>query len=217
MDMNAVLATLEEAKKLGVKAKEAEEKINAIQAGFASGKLDEAARIYNETVVAIKAKNGTKDELVVAEYWTLLALKYHPENAQAKELLGKIRSLLVDTYSGYERYEDVLAPLDPSIDKYDIYLCVPEQKIAKGVAKLSVSMWNLTANPIEALNDYFFAVTTDGDTVAADPKESKYHKIPVDVKTDTTAALVFKLPSANSKIRNILYKDNTKVSEKFFF
>ena len=217
MDMSAVLATLAEAKKLGVRAKEADEKINEIQSGFAKGKLDEAERIFKEVQANLAVKKGNKDELVIAEYWTLLALKYHPQNGTALDMLSKIRALLTDTYSGYERYEEALAPLDPSIDKYDIYLCIPEQKIAKGEAKLSVSMWNLTANPIEALNDYFFVVTAEGDTIAADPKNSKYNKIPVDVKTDTTATLVFKLPSKDSKIKNVLYKDGVKISEKFFF
>ncbi len=217
MDMSAVILTLNEAKKLGLRAKEADDKLLALQSGFALGKLAEAERIYNETVAALKAKRGTKDELVVAEYWTLLALKHGPENKAAKELLSKIRTLLIDTYSGYERYEEALAPLDPSIDKYDIYLCVPEQKRTKGVVKMSVSLWNLTATPLLTLNDHFFVVTENGDTVSADSKESKYNKIQVDTKTDTTGVLVFKLPSPDAKIRNILYNDGSKISEKFLF
>jgi hypothetical protein len=124
---------------------------------------------------------------------------------------------MLDTYSGYERFQDDLGgTLDPEIDKYDIYLCVPKKNITKQGATMDVSLWNLSATPITVNYDYFYLVSDDNDTIKAD-KSSKFHKITLDVKTDSAQTVTFKFPGKGKfPIKNLLYKDENKISEKFF-
>lgn len=215
MELTDVIDVLNEVISLQVRASDAKNQMKQIQGKFADGLVADAAKILEETQAALKGKNGTKDNLVMAEYKTLLALKYDPENAGAKATLSKIRELMLDTYSGYERFQDNLGGrLDPDVDKYDIYLCVPKKSMSGSSAALSVAFWNLTASPIEVKSNNFFLVTDNNDTVMADPS-SRFNKILVDIKTDTVQTLNFKLPG-KSVIKNLLYKDDVKVSEKFF-
>jgi hypothetical protein len=212
MDLKDVMDVLNEVVALKVKAADAQQKIREIQAKYAGELIAEADKIYNETKEALKGKSKNKDNLVMAEYKTLLALKYDPANQKARALLSSIREMMLDTYSGYERFSE---NLDPDIDKYDIYLCIPKKNISKQTATLDVSLWNLTASPIVVNYDYFYLVTDDNETIQAD-KSSKYHKITLDIKTDSAQVVIFKLPSKKISIKNLLYNDGNKISEKFF-
>ncbi|MFH0922179.1 MAG: hypothetical protein V1913_17685 [Fibrobacterota bacterium] len=213
-DLKTALETLEEAAKLGVMVSEAKEKSRTFKSKYANTLNTEVQQMMDDAAAAQRKKDpAAKEPLVFAEYKTLLALKYDPENKTAAENLKKLRGQLTDTYSGYERFSE---NLDPEIDKYDIYLCVPKLKRNKAGAALEVSFWNLTASPINVKAESFFLVTDAGDTIKANPS-SKFNKILVDVKTDTSQALVFKLPAGiTSPLKNLLYNDGNKVSEKFF-
>ncbi len=217
MGLGDVMEVLNEVVALQVRASEAKQKISTIQDKYAGDLIAEAEKIYNETKESLKGKSGNKDNLVMAEYRTLQAVKFSPSNEKAKALLSSIRELMLDTYSGYERFQDALGgTLDPDIDKYDVYLCIPKKRISSQSAILDVSLWNLTATPITVNYDYFFLVSDNNDTIKAD-KTSRFHKITLDVKTDSVQSVVFKFP-LNKKfpIKNLLYSDGNKISEKFF-
>lgn len=216
MSLTDVMEVLNEVVALQKRAPEAKQKMRVIQGKYAGELMNEAEKILEETRAALKSKNGSKDNLVIAEYRTLQALNSDPNNARALKTIAAIRELMLDTYSGYERFEDALGgTLDPAIDKYDIYLCIPKKKISPQSAVLDVSLWNLTATPITVNYDYFFLVSDNNDTVKADAT-SRFHKITLDVKTDSVQSVVFKLPGKQFVIKNLLYSDGNKISEKFF-
>jgi hypothetical protein len=217
MDLQDVMDVLNEVVALQVKAPEGRQKIKEIQSKYAGELISEAERIYTQVKASLKGRIGNKDNLVMAEYKLLLALKSDPGSEKARTLLRLVRDLMLDTYSGYERFQDALGgTLDPEIDKYDIYMCIPKRSIGKASVALTVSIWNLTATPIEVKYDYLFLVSDNLDTVKAD-KSTKFHKITLDTKTDSTQTVVFNIPKGKPfPIRNLLYNDGTKISEKFF-
>ena len=212
MELPDVMAVLEEVKALKVQAAAAQEKIAQLNASFAADMVKEINEMITKGKDALAKKNpAAKEELVFAEYKVQLALKRDPNNAQAKQALRWLRETLLDTYSGYERFGE---NLDPEIDKYDIYLCIPKIKSAGKKLNMDVALWNLSANPLNVQRDNFLLVTNTDDTLTADPA-TKFNKILVDVKRDTTQLVVFNI-SGKEKIRNLLFRDGRKISEKFF-
>jgi hypothetical protein len=218
MEFSDVMSILNEVVALKVLASQGQDKINSIKSNYSNKLLEEVASIYKDAEEGLrKKKTEAKEELVLAEYKALQAVKYDPHNKKARNWVSRLRKILVDTYSGYERFFENAADIDPEIDKYDIYLCIPNRNISSKIAKMEVALWNLTASPINVRYEYFYLVTNEGDTIQA-TKGSRFHKILVDTKTDTAQALVFKLPVKKPlKIKNLLYSDGKKISEKFFY
>ncbi|OGJ85701.1 MAG: hypothetical protein A2268_17020 [Candidatus Raymondbacteria bacterium RifOxyA12_full_50_37] len=213
MDLKDVIKVLNEVISLQVLASQAKEKMAAINAKVSSGLCDEVTAMMEQEKEGLKKKtDAAKEALVFAEYKALLALKNDPSSKRAREQVSTLRKLLVDTYSGYEKFG---SNLDPEIDKYDIYLSVPKQKVSPKGISMEVALWNLTANPLEVRKDYFFLVTENNDTIKASDA-SKFHKITVDTKTDTAQMVIFDFPVRETKVKNLLFNNGTKISEKFF-
>ena len=213
MDLSDMIKVLNEVVELKVQAPAAREKIAQVSSQFASDLLVEVEKMMAESKEALAQKKANaKENLVFAEYKTLVALKYDSGNQKAKALLSELRGLLLDTYSGYEKFED---NLDPEIDKYDIYLCVPKMSLQGKTANVQVAFWNLTSNPMTVRRESFYLVTDANDTVQAD-KKSRLDKILVDTKTDTSGLVIFNMGAAKGAPKNLLYSDGNKISEKFF-
>lgn len=213
METDDAIKVLEEVVKLEVQAPAAREKIAQIRGKFAGDVLAEVQGMIDQTKEGIKKKDASaKDNLVFGEYKVLLALKQDPSNARARAMLTEIRELLLDTYSGYEKFDP---NLDPEIDKYDIYLCIPKKSVSGKNVQMQVALWNLSSSPVTVRRENFSLVTEKNETIPA-AATSRFDKILVDIKTDTAQYVNFTLKDGKAKIKNLLFRNEGKVSEKFF-
>ncbi len=128
----------------------------------------ERAKEYYE---AIDWKDPDPDDAIAAEYFTLLTLKYDPNNKEAKEMLKKIRPAMAGIYSAYIRLIDVagLEPeeIDDDINNNNVLLAVVDFKRRGKSAVVEVSIYNNSYNPIEIRPEVFYLVDKDGNKYQA--------------------------------------------------
>jgi len=174
---------------------------------------------FNYEIAKAEYERGVADKdhesLVRAEYYAQLALLYDKGNAEAAEVLSKVRTVNLPTYSAYEAVitDKPDSNIYDQVNKYDILLAIPVVQKAGNVT-LKAEMYNYSYNPQRLRPENFSLEDVSGKRYKA-LGSSKIDKEILDQEHECKMRLVF--PRVSGKIRKLVYENGEHLSEKYFF
>ncbi len=212
-NITGAMADLKQAVKVAANKAVPETKLADSKKSFATSQLDMAKELFDTGV-----KEDSKGDVISAEYYTKVALKYDEENAEAVELLSKTRKELTDTYTAYVSvitdYTDTT--LFESINTFDILMASTKMRKRGRSLTMDIVMINDAYNALRLKAKDFAIEYEDGTIVKA--KKASFKKSLLDQKRETKGTLTFS--AKKGKVKKLTYvnsHDKDLNSEKFFF
>ncbi len=175
----------------------------------------------NFVMAETEFENGKDSEshesLIRAEFLTLLTLYYDKDHKEAQELLSKLRKKNVKSYSAYEAvvHDKPDSTIYYSVNKYDILLAVPTQRVGGSRLTAKVMMYNYSYNPLKLRPSQFSLVDVNGNKYQALPSSKMGSKEFLDQEHETEMLLIFPRPKAD--VKKLVYENDEHYSEKYFF